>query len=260
MNQQNSKKSLIEEKLERVIYEEVSYGIITSLRFHETLNLKRLAQLIGRPETTTIRYLKQLLEDKLIDIDAEKTATSWGKFYRLSKPAKEVMAQGEKEQQQREDNFLSELANYESMSEEKLLEIFVREITNKESLDQIAIQVKHGITLNYNIQKMIINNFIETSNGLTKIKEEKGADYLIENLILDPADINTSTLFIKYSKAKHVMAIIEKFVDFHKAIKELETKFEKEMDKEQIPEDERKTHYVGLFMGTTDFKFQLKKK
>ncbi|MBK5113351.1 MAG: hypothetical protein KGD59_02330 [Candidatus Heimdallarchaeota archaeon] len=260
MNQQNSKKSLIEEKLEKVVYDEVSFGILTSLRFYGPLNLKRLAQLIGKPETTTIRHLKQLIEDELIDIDAEKTASSWGKFYCLSKVVQEDIEKGEIELQKREEELIEELADYKTMSEEKLQELFVREITDKDSLEQTALRVKYGINLDYNIQKMIINNFMEASQGLTKLKEEKGSDYLKKNLLLDPADINTTTLFVKYSKARHVLALVEKFIDFHREINELQREFEKEMDKEEIPEDERKMHYVGLFMGTTDFTYKIKDK
>jgi len=259
MNQRNSIDPVVEEKLEKVIYDEVSFGILTSLRFYGSLNLKRLAQLIGRPETTTIRHLKHLLEDKLIDIDAEKTASSWGKFYRLSKSVKEIIAKDDRELQQREDQLIAELADYKNMSEETLQELFVKEITNKEALEQTALRVKYGINLDYNIQKMIINNFIEASKGLNKIREEKGIEYLKKNLFLDPADINTTTLFVKYSKARHVMELVEKFIEFHIEINELQKEFEKEMDKEEIPEDERKLHYVGLFMGTTDFTYKLKK-
>jgi len=260
MNQQNSKKSSIEEKLEKVIYDEVSFGILTSLRFYGSLNLKRLAQLIGKPETTTIRHLKQLIEDELIDIDAEKTASSWGKFYRLSKVVKKDIVKSEKELQKREEELIEELADYKTMSEEQLQELFVREITDKDSLEQTALRVKYGINLDYNIQKMIINNFMEASQGLSKLKEEKGSDYMKKNLLLDPADINTTTLFVKYSKARHVLALVEKFVDFHREINELQREFKKEMDKEEIPEDERKMHYVGLFMGTTDFTYKIKDK
>ncbi|GAJ19685.1 unnamed protein product, partial [marine sediment metagenome] len=132
------------------------------------------------------------------------------------------------------------------------------EITSKESLEQTALRVKYGINFDYNMQKMIVNNFIEASNGLNKIKEEKGIEYLEKNLLLDPADINTTTLFVKYSKAKHVLAIVEKFVEFHKSIHKLQRELIEEMDKEKIPEDERKIHYVGLFMGTTDFTYKIK--
>ncbi|MCK5184389.1 MAG: hypothetical protein KAQ95_08795 [Candidatus Heimdallarchaeota archaeon] len=258
MNQQNVIDPVIEEKLKKLVYDEVSFSILTSLRFYGSLNLKRLALLIGKPETTTIRHLKQLLEDKLIDIDADKTATSWGKFYRLSKSVKAISEKEDKEIQKREEEMTKELANYKNLTEEKLQELLVREITSKESLEQTALRIKSGINFDYNMQKMIINSFIEASNGLNKIKEDKGIEYLKKNLFVDPADINTVTLFIKYSKAKHVMSIVEKFVEFHKEIHQLQRDLKKEMDEEKVPEDERKLHYIGLFMGTTEFTFKIK--
>ena len=258
MNQQNAIDPVIVEKLEKLVYDEVSFGILISLRFYESLNLKKIAQLIGKPETTTIRHLKQLLEEDLIDIDAEKTASSWGKFYCLTKAVKAIVEKEDAELQKREQEIAKELANYKNMTEDKLQEVFIKEITSKESLEETALRIKYSINLNSNIQKMIINSFIETSKKLNKLKEEKGVEYIQKNLYLDPADINSSTLFIKYSKAKHVMAIVEKFVEFHRGIHQLQRDILKEMDEEKVPEDERKIHLVDLFMGTTDFTYKIK--
>ena len=259
MNQQNTIDPVIEEKLGKLVYDEVSFGILITLRFYGSLNLKKIAQLIGKPETTTIRHLKQLLKDGMIDIDAEKTALSWGKFYSLTKPVKAIIAKDDVELLKREEEVAKELEDYKNMTEEKLQEVFIREITSKESLTQTALRIKYSINFNSNIQKIIINSFIEASNKLNKLKEEKGNEYLQKNLILDPADINTATLFIKYSKAKHVLALIEKFVEFHREMHQLQRDILEEMDEEKVPEDERKLHYVDLFMGTTEFSYKIKK-
>jgi hypothetical protein len=260
MNQKNSIDPKIEEQIEKIVYDEVSFSIITSLRFHESLNLKRIAQLIGKPETTTIRHLKQLLKNGLIDIDAEKTASSWGKFYCLSKQVKAYLKKEDEITRKRVEDFPKEFSKLKKMSETELQEFFAQEITEKDNFDNIALRVDYGINLNYNIQKMIINNFIEISKKLKKLKEEKDKEYLKKNLIIDPADINTTTLFIKYSKAKHIISFIERFAEFHIALEKLREEIQKEMDEEQVPEEERKLHYVDLFMGTTEFNYKLKDK
>jgi predicted transcriptional regulator len=249
---------VFKEKFERVLYDEVSFSILISLRFYGSLNLKKIAQLIGKPETTTIRHLKQLLEENLIDIDAEKTASSWGKFYYLTEPVKAIIAKDDLELQRREEEIAKELEDYKNMSEKQLQELFIREITSKESLEETALRIKYSIDFNSNIQKMIINSFIEASSQLSKIREEKGIEYIQKNLILDPADINTTTLFIKYSKAKHVLAIIEKFIVFHREIHKLQRDILKELDEEKVPEEERKLHFVDIFLGTTEFSYKLK--
>ncbi len=258
MNQQNEIDPEIEKRLENIVYDEASFGILITLRFYGSLNLKKIAQLIGKPETTTIRHLKHLLEENLIDIDAGKTASSWGKFYCLTEPVKAIIAKDDLELQRREEEIAKELENYKNMTEEQLQEIFIREITSKKSLEQIALRIKYGINFNFNIQKMIINSFIEASNQLSKIREEKGIDYIQKNLILDPADINTTTLFIEYSKAKHVLAIIEKFIEFHREIYKLQRDILKELDEEKVPEEERKLHFVEIFLGTTEFSYKLR--
>ncbi|MHA1433759.1 MAG: hypothetical protein ACTSO7_07940 [Candidatus Heimdallarchaeota archaeon] len=78
----------IREKFIETFYDEVKFGILNAIDFYDSVNLKRLAVLVGRPETTTIRHIKKLLDEKLITIDAEKTAKEWGKFYKLSEPVR----------------------------------------------------------------------------------------------------------------------------------------------------------------------------
>ncbi|NHJ32193.1 MAG: helix-turn-helix transcriptional regulator [Asgard group archaeon] len=258
MSQQNSIDPVIVEKLEKLVYDEVRFGILITLRFYGSLNLKKIAQLIGKPETTTIRHLKQLLEEGLIDIDAEKTASSWGKFYCMTKAVKAIVEKEDAELQKREQEIAKELADYKNMTEDKLQEVFIREITSKESLEETALRIKYSINFSANVQNMIINSFIEASKKINKLKEEKGVEYIRKNLFLDPADVNTTTLFIKYSKAKHVMALVEKFVDFHREFHQLQRDILKEMDEENVPEDKRKIHLVDLFMGTTEFTYKIK--
>ncbi|MHA1356118.1 MAG: hypothetical protein ACTSR1_13185 [Candidatus Heimdallarchaeota archaeon] len=42
----------IREKFIETLYDEVKFGIINAIDFYESVNLKRLAVLVGRPETT----------------------------------------------------------------------------------------------------------------------------------------------------------------------------------------------------------------
>jgi hypothetical protein len=258
MNQQNVKNSVIEEKLQKLAYDEVSFGIVITLRFYGSLNLKKIAQLIGKPETTTIRHLKQLLEDKIIDIDAEKTASSWGKFYCLTDPVKTLIEKEDEEFEQRGEEIARELADYQEMTEEKLQEVFLREITGKESLEETALRIKYSNNFNSNLKKMIVNSFIEAISKLNKLKKEKGIEFLKKNLYIEPGDLNTTTLFIKYSKAKHIMAIVEKFVEFHREFHQLQKDILDEMDEEGVPENERKLHFVDIFLGTTEFSYKLR--
>ena len=59
----------IKKSYDEAIYDEVKYGILIALEFYKSLNLKKLAEILDRPKTTTLRYLKNLLNEGLIILD-----------------------------------------------------------------------------------------------------------------------------------------------------------------------------------------------
>ncbi|MBN1328390.1 MAG: hypothetical protein JXA54_02845 [Candidatus Heimdallarchaeota archaeon] len=248
----------IQEKYENAINDEVKFGIITALQFYEPLNLKKLSQLVGRPETTTIRYLKQLLAEELIDVDAETTATSWGKFYKLSKFVKKITNRKQEEQESREIEVLKELLNYREKTEEETRELFIREILTKENLSKLQLDIKNRMNLLHNIQNMIINDFSVALNDLDELIKKKGKDYLKKNLVIDPADILLTTDSIQFSKSKHLVKFYEMFAKFQIELTEFKRNLREELLKEKIPDNEKQTMNLHIFMGTNEFKYYLK--
>lgn len=248
----------LKQKYEDSIYDEVKYGIITALQWYGPANLKKLSQLVDRPETTTIRYLKQLLAEKLIDVDAEKTATSWGKFYQLSDEAKTLASISREKTNQRGEEVMTELMNHRGKSEEETRQLLLNEILNKEDPEKVVLGLKSNIAIIHNIQKVIINDFITNYSELEELKEEKGKDYLKENLIIEPADILLTTDYMHYSKAQHLLRFYEAFINFQLELIEMKKELDEEMDRENVPEDQRKLISLHLFMGASEFKFHLR--
>ena len=79
----NVKKSRIPDGLLKLLDDETKISTLFGLYLFETLNLKNIARILNKNESTTLRHLKSLINEKLIEIDQKKSAQSWGKFYRL---------------------------------------------------------------------------------------------------------------------------------------------------------------------------------
>jgi len=248
----------LREIYDNLIYDEIKFGIITALQWNETLNLKKIAQMIGKPETTTIRYLKQLLEDGLIDIDAEKTAASWGKYYRLSTAINNLYEEQKSESEVKERELAEELMNYEDASERELLKIFTKSVVSKDNLDRLTIEAKQSLNFTHKVQNMIINNFSTKADELLLLIKKNGKEFVEQNLVLKPADIILSRFNIKYSKAKHIMMFLELFYKTHIEFQQLEEKIKKELEQENVPEEEMNTYFCSLFMGSIEFDHKLK--
>ncbi|NHJ86640.1 MAG: winged helix-turn-helix transcriptional regulator [Asgard group archaeon] len=248
----------IKENFANIIYDEVKYGIVTSLDWYGSLNLKKLAELVGRPETTTIRYIKQLLEEGLIDVDAEKTAISWGKYYRLSKAAQKLTEERNTLRENRQEEVMKELLEYRSRSEEEAIDLFRKQILAKEDLEQVAFDLKNILNFTHNAENIIANEFATKLDQLIKLKEEKSIDYLEKNLIIEPGDIMNYTERIQFTKYKDMIEFYEIFAKFVIGIKSLKDKIQKEIDSEKIPEDKIKIMNIHIFMGSNEFNHYLK--
>ncbi|MHA1367757.1 MAG: hypothetical protein ACTSP5_15300 [Candidatus Heimdallarchaeota archaeon] len=235
----------IREKFIETLYDEVKFGIINAIDFYESVNLKRLAVLVGRPETTTIRYIKKLLAEELITIDAEKTAKEWGKL---------------KQNTERENWIHDEIGDLEKKSEQEVEDFMVKAVLSKENIELEFHLAKQVLAFSTNTQKMIINDSISVVKELLQIYNEKGQDYLEENLILDPSDIELWSSSIKLHSMKQLMELINVFNKWQKEMIVLKKKFEKEMNENSVPEDQRRDFFMYSFLGSLDFSYTLKDK
>ncbi|MHA1740363.1 MAG: hypothetical protein ACTSXA_04855 [Candidatus Heimdallarchaeota archaeon] len=250
----------IREKFIETLYDEVKFGIINAIDFYESVNLKRLAVLVGRPETTTIRYIKKLLAEELITIDAEKTAKEWGKFYKLSEPVQLLFDERRKQNTERENWIHDEIGDLEKKSEQEVEDFMVKAVLSKENIELEFHLAKQVLAFSTNTQKMIINDSISVVKELLQIYNEKGQDYLEENLILDPSDIELWSSSIKLHSMKQLMELINVFNKWQKEMIVLKKKFEKEMNENSVPEDQRRDFFMYSFLGSLDFSYTLKDK
>jgi predicted transcriptional regulator len=258
MTAKTKKQKTTKERFEKIFYNNIEFGIITSLKIHSSLNLKRIAKLIDKPESTTIRYLKKLLEEGLIIIDTEETAQKWGKFYCLSDEIEKLYENHMKEAKNRNKGVLEEIVEYKDKSEEELKEFLLEKALEKKRHTDDAILTQNNLTLVNNFEKCIINDVFRVLQKIEEIKEEKGKEYLEEKWILEPIDVILLNRWIKYSKFSHLVKFYLEFLNFHQKITKLQEEIQQEMEEEGIPEKEQKTLFVDLFMGTIEMELKFK--
>jgi len=76
-------------KIDQVFDVDTRYGIIMAIDNFGSLNIKKLAKILGKNEATIHHHVKWLIQDpSMLDIDQKKTMQTKGIFYTLSTTAR----------------------------------------------------------------------------------------------------------------------------------------------------------------------------
>lgn len=252
----------MKKRYQEAMTNDIEFSIITALRWNKTLNLKKIAKLVDKPESTTIRYLKKLLEDEIITIDLEKTAASWGKFYRLSKLIEDLYDQNKERMSKKNQEEFEELMEYLDQPAEEIEKYAINKILGRgEEESELNLKdAKRNLTLMHNVEDMILNEFIEAAREFSEYQKELGKDFLRENLSLSPVDILLSNKWAEISNFKHLLRFYQIFGEFDQKIEKLKEEIKKEMDEENIPQENRITMIIDFFMGGTEVKYSINEK
>ncbi|UJG41359.1 MAG: hypothetical protein K9W45_02590 [Candidatus Heimdallarchaeum aukensis] len=240
----------IEEKYEKLWVDDPNkFAIITALSWYGSLNLKKLSTLIGKPETTTLRYLKQLLDDNMVEVDAEKTASSWGKFYRLEENIASLYRKNIEDYVKEESDFDKKLKKYKELSEREIEKEILEKLLKSEGEKSFSQSFKQYLSFIHNIETSIANELIDIEFKVKETLEKKGLDYLKEHFKYPRSETSLIVRTIKLSKFAHVIKLAETVRDFYRKVTELQKEFLKEMDEEGVPEEERFIQFISTFLG-----------
>ena len=166
MSKKQWTKKQLEERFEELYLDEIKFTITTALQYYNSLNLKKLAKLIGKPESSTIRYLKQLLDEGLIQIDAEKTASSWGKFYKLTPEIIEIAEEKKAANDKHLERVKKLFFNVSDIDDSELNKLVLAELLEKSDIKNLDLQVKQNIAFGANLQKLITSEFSTAHENL----------------------------------------------------------------------------------------------
>lgn len=267
----------IKENFFSLVEDEVEYGIVIALNWYESLNLKKLAIMLNKPESTTLRYIRKLKVKEIIVFDSEKSGDSWGKFYKLSPSVKQIYDEYMQSFDEQVEQITSDLKNLST--EEDLERYVVNGILKEEKLEEIPL-LKRYFHFISNLQNVMLNEAInkieefnkrleeEENKGIEEKKEKKDIDIeeekkknrdrLIQRVSLSPMDISIYVNSLKISKWSHIFKINDLIFSFMKELEQLKNEIEEEMNNENVPEEKRTTQFVNIFTGNLDISYEIK--
>ena len=267
----------IKENFFSLVEDEVEYGIVIALNWYESLNLKKLAIMLNKPESTTLRYIRKLKVKEIIVFDSEKSGDSWGKFYKLSPSVKQIYDEYMQSFDEQVEQITSDLKNLST--EEDLERYVVNGILKEEKLEEIPL-LKRYFHFISNLQNVMLNEAInkieefnkrleeEENKGIEEKKEKKDIDIeeekkknrdrLIQRVSLSPMDISIYVNSLKISKWSHIFKINDLIFSFMKELEHLKNEIEEEMNNENVPEEKRTTQFVNIFTGNLDISYEIK--
>ncbi|NPD88941.1 MAG: winged helix-turn-helix transcriptional regulator [Asgard group archaeon] len=239
-----------------LVDDEIEFGIVTALNWYESLNLKKIAIMINKPESTTLRYIRKLKNDGIIAFDSKKSEDSWGKFYKLSSITKKLYDDHMQAMADRTDRITDDLRDIEKYSEEELNRYIAGEILSADKLEEIPL-TRHYFNFVTNLQNVMINEVISKIDDITDVIEKKGRENVIDKIKISPMDISIYVNHIKLSKWKHLFKINDIIFKFIRNIDELKKEIEEEMNKENVPEEKRSTQFLNIFTGNLDVSYEI---
>lgn len=245
------------EELKELQLDETEFGIITALRWYGSLNLKKIAKLIQRPESTTLRYVRKLRDSKKIEFDSEKSEKNWGNFYKLSKKVSTLYENYMNMMDERVERIVVDLDKFDEMPDEELEKYFINEVVKAGKLAEVP-STRAYFHFVSNLQRLIVNETLDCIETLADLAEKEGYDKIKETIILPPMDVSAYVSVLKVSKIRHILRMTDLILKFDKQIKELTEDIIKEMDEEGIPEEDRKTQFLNIFTGSLDVELKFK--
>lgn len=225
------------------------FAIITSLGWYGSINLKKISSLIDKPETTTLRYLKKLIEEGLIEVDAEKTASSWGKYYKLVDEVSELYRNNLEDFVKEGSEIDQRLKHLKTLSEEELRKEVIKkfQVTDDETQYNAPQAFKHFLSFVHNIESSIVNQLIDFSNEISP--ELKNTEELFNQYPQLMTDTMLAVRTVPIAKIKHVIKVVEAIRDFIRTITKLQKEFQEEIEKENISEEQTAIQFISVFLG-----------
>ena len=245
-------------EIEDLLSNEIKFGIVSVIIWMGSSNLKKIAQFIDKPESTTIRHIKQLLEEGILDLDSEKTKKDWGTFYTLSQDMNEVIRLNNQENEKRQESVIKAFSEFQKMSEEELNKQFTELLFARKDIPKLTRDLKQSLSFIHTLQNVITNLFERQVISLIEIIDEKGLDEVKKNIIISPTDISLFSHNLTIAKPHHLIRYYDIILRYDNEMQKLKAELEKEMKDEKIPEEERFQQHFHLFTGSTNFRYRFK--
>ena len=257
MSSEETRNSKVFDKYQNLFRNEIMFSIFTTIELYGSLNLRKIAKLMDKPEPTVYRHLKQLLDEDFLVLDSEKSTLRKGKFYILSAPFQSFS-----------DNYFTNTTDSENIvlgNTKNVLKIINEGEINefrKKNLKRLAalledysysLELERLNVLTNKIQTSIINSFkIHEEKVKTAVKTNR-IDEFIENEEMI-SNIGLDIYLLRTTKIEHTLKLSKLLLDFSNGFFKLKQEIEKEIKSNKTPEEECFKQYVSVFSGFIDSK------
>ena len=231
----------IRKRVREMVQNETRFGIFMAIRTYGSLNIKKLAEILGKTESTIFHHISEMLkEPKIIEIDLDKTETNRGKYYRLTMELEEIYVKSE--DAAFETEIPDVLGKMKDLTNEELAEQLMQNVKNQPDLGNITKAAKRAISYEHIIENLILNNFQQLENALLEGKVPTRKDF--------PAGGFTNvSIDIKMINLKHLLLISDAIAEFMRKLTKLKKQFKEEIDKAEISEEKLVTEHLHIFSG-----------
>lgn len=246
-------RSEIEKDLEPLYKVETRYSIVLLILSFGSLNIQRIAKILGKNEATIYHHIKELTKDKsFLKVDEEATMTKKGIYYDLEDKVKEFFREPpieilEKKLPEKLDDLLTK-------SNEEISDYYKMIITSSPDLGNNAEKERKKLVFNHTIENFLIYNFKKVENALKEGKEPLNKRYPV-------GGISNINIDLKVAYHRHFFEFMKEFTKFQVNIHKLQEKINLEIEKEKIPKKELvHLHYHLVGGELTEFSFEEKSK
>ena len=247
------REALKDPKIRKMIEEtyavETRLSILMAITNFGSANIKKLAKLLGKNDATIYHHIKIMTkEPALLEVDNDMTQKNKGIFYQLTSLAKRHF--GEPTPEEVQDKLMKALDILLEHSDEELYRIYIDMIANHPNIGRQADIDRGRMSFNHIMENIMLRNLEQAEKAFMSGKKPKNTRYPLGSLVNIPLEI-------KIAKPRHIFEIsrllLKLSADFHK----LKIRFEKQMDKEKIPQEERLDAHFHIVGGEiAEFEFE----
>jgi len=228
---------------------ETKHAIIMVIKNFGSSNIKKLSKILAKNEATIYHHLQDLTnEPKLLQIDEEKTRNNKGIFYKLTKLADRHF--GEPPVEIMETKLAEGIDRILAQSDDDLYRIYIDMLAKHPDVGNQAEKERRNLTYNHILENIMVINLGEAEKAFLANKKPINPNHPMGSIANFPLDL-------KISKPRHVFEILKLFNETSVKFYKLKEKFENEMDKEKISDEERiSLHYHIVGGEIAEFKFE----
>lgn len=233
--------NLSPEEFRAAVMTESSSLIFITLLLHDSLNLKELAAITNKLETTTLHQVKKLLKMGIIEIDSVKSASRRGKFYKVSDEAKDEfrkIIQGGQRSLAETQETLDLEESYKVLFRKMKEADFEGVLLSSETIAKVSQSVQ-------NISLQNLNLLLEEVQEFEGDEEDFVAWCKQRKLPLGEFSMMATNLPIK--RKVHLKAVMEEVTRFQQRMIELREEFNKDEPEEGF---EQIDQFIYLFSSS----------